>query len=271
MIEEKDFLVPTKGGFFEWIGYGLRFSVSEDSLPDGMEECRVNIKASLSGPFQLPEDCDLLSPIFWISAPCNSKKPVKLDIQHCASRDDKSFSDLKFISAKCSEKYLPYTFRQLDGGVFSTDSSYGSIQMSHFCGIGVAGRKKTPRSYCGQVYTIKKKASDWRVYFIVTVNLDIHGTVSDGIYIMTINSFVIPHFPYNAIQCPASVPLQLIREHHGHPAMPVSRLKIKFEEDRLTLDIPGDGTKTEEGWTITPFTHPTVSGLCYVDTSIIVK
>lgn len=75
---------------------------------------------------------------------------------------------------------------------------------------------------------------------------------------MTINSLVIPHFPYNAIQCPVSVPLQLIREHNSHSA---STLKIKFEKDRLTLDIPGDGTVTKEGWTITPFTHPTVSGV----------
>jgi len=116
VIAETDFVVPTKGGFFEWMGYGLRLSVSKDSLPAGMEKCRVNIKASLTGPFQLPEDCDLLSPVFWISSPCNFQKPVTLDIQHCASRNSASTSDLKFISAKRSQN-LPCTFRQLEGGV----------------------------------------------------------------------------------------------------------------------------------------------------------
>ena len=188
-----DFVVPTKGGFFEWMGYGLSLSVSEDSLPAGMKECSVNIKASLSGPFQLPEDSDLLSPVFWISAPCNSMKPVTLEIQHCASRHDaSSSSDLKFISAKCSQKDHLYTFRQLDGGVFSRYSSYGSIRLSHFCGIGIVGRRRTQRSYCGQIFTIKKKVSHWRVFFVITLNLDILRTVCDV--------HILPNIPYNVIQ-----------------------------------------------------------------------
>ena len=186
-----DFAVPAKGGFFEWMGYGLRLSVSQDSLPAGMQECRVNIKASLSGPFQLPEDCDLLSPVFWISAPCNFLKPVTLDIQHCAIRDAASTSDLKFISAKRSQN-LPYTFRQLDGGVFTTDSSYGSIRVSHFSGKAVAGRRSL-RSYCAQIYTIKEKVSKWRVFFIITLNLDILRTVCDV--------HILPNFSYSAVQC----------------------------------------------------------------------
>ena len=178
MIAETDFVVSTKGGSFEWKGYGLRLSVSEDSLPTGMEECRINIKASLSGPFQLPEDSDLLSPVFWISALCKFEKPVTLEIQHCASRDKASFADLNFISTKCSQRELPYTFKQLDGGKFHADSSYGSIQLSHFSGIGIAGRKGTPRAYCAQIYyTIK--ASDWKFYFFITKDLDTLKTVCD--------------------------------------------------------------------------------------------
>ena len=177
MIGETDFVVHTEGGFFEWTGYGLRLCVSKDSLPAGMEECRVNVKASLSGPFQLPENSDLLSPVFWISAPCKFQKPVTLDIQHYASRDDASISDLKFISAKHSQEDLPYTFRQLDGGVFTTDSSYGSIKLSNFCGKAIIGRR-TLRSYCAQIYTIKRE-SDWKVFFIIILNHDILRTVRD--------------------------------------------------------------------------------------------
>ena len=177
VVGETDFVVSTKGGFFEWKGYGLKLSVPEDSLPTGMEQCRINVKASLSGPFLLPDDSDLMSPVFWISALCKFKKLVTLEIQHCASRDEASFADLNFVSTKCSQKELPYIFRQLDGGGFPADSSYGSIQLSHFSGIGVTGRR-TPRSYCAQIYyTIKEEASDWRVYFIITKDLDVLKTV----------------------------------------------------------------------------------------------
>ena len=53
--------------------------------------------------------------------------------------------------------------------------------------------------------------------------------------------------------------LQLVRQHYDPSARCESTL-IKFEEDRVTLNIPDDGTVTKEGWTITPFTSPTVSG-----------
>ena len=180
VIGETDFVLSTRGGFFEWKGYGLKLSIPEDSLPTGMEECRINIKASLSGPFLLPEDSDLLSPVFWISALCKFRKPVTLEIQHCASRDEASFADLNFISTKCSQKKLPYIFRQLDGGKFPADSSYGSIQLIYFSGFGITGRKRTLRAYCAQIYyTMKEEASDWRFYFIITKDLDTLKTVCD--------------------------------------------------------------------------------------------
>ena len=175
MIKETHFEVSIEGGFFEWVGYGMKLSVPEDSLPTGMEQCTctINIKASLSGPFQLPGHSELLSPVFWISAPCKFKNPVTLEIQHCAPRDEASFADLNFISTKCSQKTLPYTFKQLDGGRFSANSTYGSIELTHFSWFGIIGRKGTPRSYCAQIYyAIKEDPSDWRVYFIITKDLD---------------------------------------------------------------------------------------------------
>ena len=190
VIGETDFVVSNRGGFFEWKGFGLRLSISEDCLPTGMEECRINIKASLSGPFLLPEDSDLLSPVFWISALCKFKKPVTLEIQHCASRDEASFANLNFVSTKCSQKELPYIFRQLDGGKFPADSSYGSIQLSHFSGFGITGRKRTPRAYCAQIYyTIKEEATDWRVYFIITKDLDALKTVCGCAIISVMHQF----------------------------------------------------------------------------------
>ena len=178
VVGETDFVVSTEESSFEWVGYGLRISIPEDSLPTGMEQCRINIKMSLSGPFELPEDSDLLSPVFWISALCKFKNPVTLEVQHCASRDEAYFADLNFISTKCSQKELPYIFKQLDGGRFPADSSFGTIQLMHFSGVGVTGRKRTPRAYCAQIYyTIKEEASDWRVYFIIIEDLDALKTV----------------------------------------------------------------------------------------------
>ena len=178
MIGETKFTVSTQGGSFEWKGVGIRFYVGKGSLPASVEECRINVKASFSGQFQLPEGSDLLSPVFWISASCKFTKPVTLEIQHCAVREDETaLSGLTFVSAKCSQKDLPYKFRQVEGGVFTTHSSYGSIQLNHFSGFGVTGRKRTPRSYCAHLYHTMKQMYEWRFYFVITQDLEAKNMV----------------------------------------------------------------------------------------------
>ena len=179
VVGKTEFTVSTQGGHFEWDGYGLKFHIPEGSLPGGTGNCMVNVRASPSGQFQLPEDSDLLSPVFWISAPCKFTKPVTLEIQHCALREHKAvLSDLRFVSAKCSQKDLPYRFEHLDGGVFTTHSSYGSIQLNHFSGVGVTGSEETPRLYCAHLYHTIKQIDDWRYYLAITQDLEAHITVS---------------------------------------------------------------------------------------------
>ena len=178
MIGVKGITVPTQGISFEWEGYGLKLYVPEGSLPVGMGECRINIKASLSGQFQLPEHSDLLSPVFWITSPCKFTQPVTLEIQHCAVTEDETvLSDLRFVPAKCSQRDLPYRFKQLNEGVFTTHSSYGTIQLSHFSGNAVTGRKRTPRLYCVHLYHTMKHVFDWRFYLAITQDLAAQITV----------------------------------------------------------------------------------------------
>ena len=161
---EVEFTVSTEGGSFHWEGYGLRLHVPKDSLPADVGECRINIRVSLSGQFQLPEETDLLSPVFWISAPCKFTKPVTLEIQHCALAEDEAvLSNLSFVSANCSQKDLPYRFKQVSGGVFTKHSTFGSIKLEHFSGVGVTGSKETPRSYCAHLYNTMKQMH-WRFY-----------------------------------------------------------------------------------------------------------
>lgn len=178
VIGANDFTVSTQGIRFEWKGYGLKVHVLKESLPVGRVESRVNIEASISGQFQLPEDSDLLSPIFWIFAPFNFTKPITLEIQHCALIEDGTvFSDLSFVSANCSESEPPYIFKQLEGGVFPTHTSYGSIQLCHFSWFAITGRRRTSRSYCAYLYHTMRMRCDWRYYFIITQDVDAKITV----------------------------------------------------------------------------------------------
>ena len=249
VIEETEFTVFTQGDSFEWSGYGLRLYVPKDSLPASVEECRINIKASFSGQFRLPEDSDLLSPVFWISASCKFTQSVTLEIQHCALREDETaLSGLTFVSAKCSQKDLPYRFTQVEGGVFTTHSSYGSIQLSHFSGFGVTGRKRTPQSYCAHLYHTMKQMYDWRYYFVITQDLEAKNMVYSSCAPINYTGVI-----------ETTIHLQIVRKYYGVFARREAILRVSFGRSKITLGIPDDGLVTREGWRITPLSFPTVS------------
>jgi len=173
-----EFTVHSQGGLFEWKGYGMKIHIPKNSFQPGVRECTINVLASFAGQLLLPDESELLSPIFWISASCKFTKPVTLEIQHSTlTEDELVLSNLSFVSTKCSQRDLPYRFTLLDGGVFTMHSSYGSIQLNHFSGNAVTGKKNTPRSYCGHLYYSMKQMSDWRCYFIITQDLDSINTV----------------------------------------------------------------------------------------------
>ena len=201
IVGEAEITVVDQGDSFEWKGYGLRIHVPKGSFTVSKRKCKINIQVSLTGQVKLPEDSDLLSPIFWIAAPCKFKKPVTLEIQHCALREDEAvLSDLSFVSAKCSQKDLPYIFRQVDGGVFTQYSSYGSIQLSHFSGMAVTGRKNTSRSYCAHLYSTMKQVYDWRYYLVIMQDTDAQITVSVciilNLYYITVAIHNVSSFDY---------------------------------------------------------------------------
>ena len=153
-----------------------------------MDECQVHVKASLSGQFDFPEDTQLISGVYWISCPYKFAKHVTVEIQHCATKPECS-SYLTFVVTKCTQKDLPYKFKILEGGVFSPSSQYGSIELTHFSGLGATSQspEQNPhlgdhqpeaRSYCARLYYSASVVSGWDVYFAIMLNLDLHIAVS---------------------------------------------------------------------------------------------
>ena len=92
-------------------------------------------------------------------------------------------------------------FKELVGGVFSPHSSYGSLSLSHFSGIGIAStpspeqqpQQQQPQrqtaqieqemggvveQYCAQLYNARQMVNEWKVIFVVTKDLESCSTVS---------------------------------------------------------------------------------------------
>ena len=183
VINHTSFTCTGQAQSFERMKYGFKLHIPENALPPEVEECEVHIKASFSGQFQFPDGTEAISAIYWISTQHKFIHPVTIEIQHCiqlASPDDSD--DLALVVAKCSQKNLPYQFKILEGGVFSPHSSYGSIQLTHFSGVGAIRRQKhhtrTQKRYCAKLYYISSSISGWNLHFVITLNLDAHISVS---------------------------------------------------------------------------------------------
>ena len=163
-----------------WEGFGLKLHIQEGSLPAGMEQCILQIKASLAGQYEFPENSHLVSAIFWLRCETVHKftKPITVEIQHCAKSEN--LSKLSFVKAVCSQKQLPYTFKQLPGSNFTSNSSYGVIELNSFSGVGITQEGSEDREYCSQLFYLGQP-SLCKIHFVVTWNIEAHLTVS-GIY-----------------------------------------------------------------------------------------
>ena len=142
VVAETTFTLTPEQQSFEFTGYGFKLHVPEDSLPAEVSETQLNVRVSLSGQFQMPPNCELVSAVYWVSSPNKFTKALVVEIQHCAAlSDDKQCEQLTFVHTKCTQKELPYTFTELEKGVFGHHSSYGSLSLLHFSGIGIVFRK----------------------------------------------------------------------------------------------------------------------------------
>jgi len=198
VIDQTSFTYTGRAQSFEWVNHGFKLHVPEDALPPEVDECRVHVKASLSGQFQFPEDAELVSGIYWIATPHKFTKPVTVEIQHCFAKTEHPFS-LTYVVAKCSQEDLPYHFSILNGGVFAPSSRYGSINLTHFSGIAIASRSsqhpsriRRPtlrhrsvetdltdvKSYCARLYYSSSGIYSWEVHFTIMWDLELHLAVS---------------------------------------------------------------------------------------------
>ena len=160
-----------------WEGFGLKLHIHKGCLPAGMEQCIVHIKASLAGQYEFPGNSQLVSAIFWIRCDAVHKflRPITVEIQHCARLENVTSLNLTFVRAVCSQKHLPYTFKQI-GGEFTSHSSYGIIELNRFSGIGITQEGSEDREYCSRLFYLGQEMIT--IYFIVVWNTEVHLNVS---------------------------------------------------------------------------------------------
>ena len=129
-----------------WPGYGFYLEVPDGALPPGVT-ASVAVKVILAGQFKLPENSQLISAIYWVSASEVFLKEVAVNIQHCAViRSEQECSKFKFVVAKCFQKELPYILIEREG-VFNAHTQYATIMVKRFSLFGETGPEGTELRY----------------------------------------------------------------------------------------------------------------------------
>ena len=180
MIAETSVQVTNQSQTFHWADYGLKLHIPQKALPANLEECKLLIKVALSGQFALPEETSLVSAVYWLDSEprCKFSQPLTIEVQHCATSSQ--ISRLTFALARCSQNDLPYTFKILEGGKFSSHSTYGCIQLNHFSLITLVKRLilgEDNVKYRARLYYLKKNTFQRDIHFVITKDQEAHATV----------------------------------------------------------------------------------------------
>ncbi len=165
---------------FHWVGYGFKLTIPQGSLPAGVDQCRLEIKASVAGQYLFPDNLQLVSGVFWICPLplCRFQQQLKVEIQQCAKMT--SSTKLSFVRAHCSQESLPYTFKQLEGrGSFTEHSSYGCLSVNHFSSYAITAEGDVDLPYVASLYYLKADPRTVEIHFTINVDDEIHNTVSD--------------------------------------------------------------------------------------------
>ena len=162
---------PDKPLDYHWVGHRFKVHIPAGAISEERGPLTLCIQASLSGDYQLPDDGVLVSGVYWLSLHPHVKrfnKKVTVYTQHCVSDND---TTLSFITAKCTQKSLPYTFKSLAGGSFFK-SGCGTIQCDRFSAVAVSASSISEYAFCS--YYMAKQLNVYDVDITVTPNLKLH-------------------------------------------------------------------------------------------------
>ncbi|XP_064386403.1 uncharacterized protein LOC135334925 isoform X3 [Halichondria panicea] len=213
---------------FHWVGYGLRLTIPQGSLPPGVDQCQLDIKVSVAGHYQFPNNFQLVSGVFWVRPHPSGRfqQQLTVEIQHCAKMS--SSTKLSFMRAHCSQKSLPYTFKQLEErGSFTEYSLYGCLGVNHFSSLAIAAKDDADLQYIASLHYLKADPRTVEIYF--TINMD------DG----THNAETRKYF-----------------ENLG--AKEKLNMAVEFDDCNIALDIPlPNGVEVDE-WSLVPLVLPKI-------------
>ena len=248
---------------FHWEGHGFKVHIPAGAIRRERGRVTLCIQASLSGDYQLPDDGVLVSGVYWLSLHPNVErfdKKVTISLQHCASDSDDSI--LSFITAKCTQETLPYSFNPLPGGAFSDIES--TIQVDNFSAFSVVKQIQGiinyiygTKFYAFRVFYIpKQQPNEYEVHITVTENLELCQEVqNNGEYCVLCLVFIV--HVQNTLKADTflifnPISQQKVKSEYREWETGLSFTR-KIQESMVSLRIPTDPWE-EDNWELSSLT-----------------
>ena len=133
----------------------------------------IDLKACQGSHFKLPEDMVLASGVYFIALPqiFPPKQPLIVEVEHCfRPKHPDQLTSLSFLSSESSQ---PYSLQILEGGIFMSGSSCGSISLSQTTLLAVACDGSF-MNYEMLTYYIPVNATTWLFHIFITLDLKLH-------------------------------------------------------------------------------------------------
>lgn len=135
--------ITSEGLDISWEEIGIAFSIPPGAVPED-KPLNLIVWPSILGPYDLPEDYELASPVYSISS-FEFEVDIKLTLYHFIDLQiDEDCERMSFISAPsasigedCQSRWV---FKEVKGGVFQKGECFGSILLRHFSKPSVANR-----------------------------------------------------------------------------------------------------------------------------------
>lgn len=143
------------------------------------DQYTINIKSSVGGLYEFPENFHLVSPVLWLHGePPQLTIPLTMTIEHCAKQEN--IHRLSFATASILQKSLPYTFKQAGGNFISTASNV-EITLESFSGsmgFAVIQEGTGDRKYTAISFYQRQTYSTYEIHLVVTWSTKAHLCVS---------------------------------------------------------------------------------------------
>ena len=184
LTAETSVLVTNSEQHFTWHEYGVNIHIPENSLPEGVQQCSIHIKASLAlEGLQLPQDTHLASAVY--SFKCSPKyqfvEHLTLEIQHCAKpENNKGLCFIRSISGshfKVVESGGDVQSENVYYSHFPRHTSYGFVELDKFCKFGVVHRGVAERLYRANIYHYRVDQRHHKFHFNIVWDTETHNKV----------------------------------------------------------------------------------------------